>query len=413
MTRRVVVTGLGLVTPLGTGVRKSWSALLEGRSGAGPITRFDASKLDTRFAAEVKDFKPDEWMERKEVRHADRFTQFALAASKQAIDDAGLSITPENAVRVGVVIGSGIGGIETLENQYRAALEKGADRISPFLVPMMISNMAAGKVSIKFGAKGPNYCPVSACATGAHAVGEAASLIDRGHADAVICGGAEASITVSGIGGFSSMKALSQRNDAPEKASRPFDRDRDGFVSGEGAGILVVEDLEHARRRGARIYAEFTGYGLNADAHHITAPAPEGEGAARCMAMALADAHLRPEEIDYINAHGTSTPYNDANETKAIKKVFGDHAKKLMVSSTKSMTGHTLGAAGGIEAVFSVLSIVERRIPPTINYETPDPDCDLDYVPNAAREAKVQAVMSNSFGFGGTNGVLIFKRFDG
>ena len=413
--RRVVITGTGLITPLGTGTEKNWRALLAGKSGIGPITRFNAESLDARIAGEVKDFSPEQFIERKEARRMDLFTQYAIAATEMAVKESGLPIGPDKPhgyapEKVGVIIGSGIGGIGSLEEQHKRALEKGFDRLSPFFIIQMIINMAPGLISIRYGAKGPNWSPVSACSTGAHAIGEAWKSIRLGETDAVIAGGAEAAITPLGIGGFAVMKALSTRNDAPEQASRPFDRDRDGFVEGEGAGVVILEELEQARKRGAVILAELVGYGANSDAYHVTAPSPDGEGAARCMRLALDSAKMSPGEVTYINAHGTSTPFNDANETKAIKAVFGDHARKLAVSSTKSMTGHMLGAAGGAEAVISVLAITRNVLPPTINYTTPDPDCDLDYVPNQARETRVQAVMSNSFGFGGTNAVLLFKR---
>jgi 3-oxoacyl-[acyl-carrier-protein] synthase II len=416
--RRVVVTGTGLITALGTGTEKNWQAMLAGKSGIGRITRFDASKLDTQIAGEVKDFNGEEYgIERKESRRMDLFTQYALAAAEMAMKESGLPIGPDKPhgyepERVGVIVGSGIGGIGSLEEQHKKGLEKGFDRLSPFFILQMIINMAPGRISMRYGAKGPNWSPVSACATSAHAIGEAFKSIKWGETDAMICGGAEAAITPLGIGGFSVMKALSTRNDAPEQASRPFDKDRDGFVEGEGAGVLVIEELEHAKKRGANILAELVGYGANSDAYHETQPAPEGEGAVRCMKIALADSGLELEEIGYVNAHGTSTPFNDMNESKALKKVFGDHARKLMISSTKSMTGHMLGAAGGAEAVVSVLALTRNVLPPTINYTTPDPECDLDYVPNQAREVRVNAVLSNSFGFGGTNAVLVFKRFN-
>jgi 3-oxoacyl-[acyl-carrier-protein] synthase II len=383
----------------------------------GPVTKFDASMLSARIAGEVNDFTPEAWgMDRRESRRMDVFTQYAVAASEMAMRESGLPIGTEKphgyeAEKVAVIIGSGIGGIGSLEEQHRRALEKGFDRISPFFILQMIINMAPGLVSIRYGAKGPNWSPVSACSTSAHAIGEAVKSIRLGETDAAIAGGAEASITPLSIGGFAVMKALSTRNDDPSTASRPFDLDRDGFVMGEGAGVVVLEEMEHAKRRGANILSEVVGYGANSDAFHETQPAPGGEGAARCMRLALKDAGLAPEDIGYINAHGTSTPFNDANETKAIKTVFGAHAKKLMVSSTKSMTAHMLGAAGGAEAVVSTLALARGVIPPTANYTTPDPECDLDYVPNTAREVRVNAVLSNSFGFGGTNAVLIFKRF--
>lgn len=416
MNRRVAVTGTGLVTSLGSGTEKTWQALISGQSGIRPISRFDASGLDTRFAGEVIDFSPEQWIEKKEVRRMDLFVQFAVAAADMAMKESGLPIgekAPDGYLpeRVGVIVGSGIGGIGSLEEQHRRGLEKGFDRLSPFFIIQMIINMAPGTLSMRYGAKGPNWSPVSACSTSAHAVGEAFKSIRLGETDAVIAGGAEAPLTPLGVGGFSVMKALSTRNQEPQKASRPFDRDRDGFVMGEGAGVLVLEELEHARRRGAKILAELVGYGANSDAYHPTQPSPEGEGAARCMRLALASAGISPEEVGYINAHGTSTPFNDLNETKAIKAVFGAHARKLAISSTKSMTGHMLGAAGGAEAAISVLALARGVLPPTINYATPDPECDLDYLPNLAREARVEAVISNSFGFGGTNAVLVFKRF--
>ncbi|AKJ02928.1 3-oxoacyl-[acyl-carrier-protein] synthase II [Archangium gephyra] len=414
--RRVVITGTGLISALGTGTEKNWQALLAGRSGIAPITRFEPGKIDTRIAGEVKDFQPEQFIDKREVRRMDLFSQYALAATEMAMQESGLPIgedaphgyAPE---KVGVIVGSGVGGISSLEEQHRKGLEKGFDRLSPFFILQMIINMAPGLISIRYGCKGPNWSPVSACATSAHAIGEAWKSIRLGETDAAIAGGSEAAITPLTMGGFSVMKAMSTRNEDPTAASRPFDKDRDGFVLGEGAGIVVLEELEHAKKRGARILAELVGYGANSDAHHVTAPAPEGEGAARCMRLALASAGMNPEDVGYINAHGTSTPLNDANETKAIKTVFGAHARKLAVSSTKSMTGHMLGAAGGAEAVVSVLTLLRRVIPPTINQTTPDPECDLDYVPNQAREQRVDAVMSNSFGFGGTNTVLVFKRF--
>jgi len=414
--RRVVVTGTGLITALGTGTEKSWQAMLAGKSGIAPITRFDVAKLDTRFAGEVKDFVPEQFIDRREVRRMDLFAQYAVAAAEMAVKESGLPIGADKPngyqqERVGVIVGSGIGGLSSLEEQHKKGLEKGFDRLSPFFIIQMIINMAPGLISIRYGAKGPNWSPVSACATSAHAIGEAWKSIRLGETDAVIAGGAEAAITPLGIGGFSVMKALSTHNDNPAAASRPFDKERDGFVMGEGAGIVILEELEAAKKRGANILAELVGYGANSDANHVTAPAPEGEGAARCMRLALASSGLNPEEVGYINAHGTSTQYNDANESKAIKNVFGAHARKLAVSSTKSMTGHMLGAAGGAEAVVSVLALLRGVLPPTINYTTPDPDCDLDYVPNQPREIRVEAAMSNSFGFGGTNAVLLFRRF--
>jgi 3-oxoacyl-[acyl-carrier-protein] synthase II len=414
--RRVVVTGTGLITALGTGTEKNWQAMLAGKSGIGPITRFDVAKLDTRFAGEVKDFEPEQFIDKREVRRMDLFAQYAVAAAEMAMRDSGLPIGTDKPhgyqqERVGVIVGSGIGGIASLEEQHKKGLEKGFDRLSPFFIIQMIINMAPGLISIRYGAKGPNWSPVSACATSAHAIGEAWKSIRLGECDAVIAGGAEAAITPLGMGGFSVMKALSTHNENPAGASRPFDKNRDGFVMGEGAGIIILEELESAKKRGANILAELVGYGANSDANHVTAPAPEGEGAARCMRLALASSGINPEEVGYINAHGTSTPYNDANESKAIKAVFGAHARKLAVSSTKSMTGHMLGAAGGAEAVVSVLALLRGVLPPTINYTTPDPECDLDYVPNQPREIRVEAAMSNSFGFGGTNAVLLFRRF--
>jgi 3-oxoacyl-[acyl-carrier-protein] synthase II len=414
--RRVVVTGTGIITALGTGTEKNWQAMLAGKSGIGTITRFDTKKIDTNFAGEAKDFEPEQFIDRREVRRMDLFSQFALAAADMAVKESGLPVGPDAPhgyapEKVGVIVGSGIGGISSLEEQHRKGLEKGFDRLSPFFIIQMIINMAPGLISMRYGCKGPNWAPVSACATSAHAIGEAWKSIRLGETDAVIAGGSEAAITPLGMGGFSVMKALSNRNGDPSAASRPFDKDRDGFVMGEGAGIIVLEEMEHAKKRGANILAELVGYGANSDAHHVTQPAPEGEGAARCMRLALASAGMNPEDVGYINAHGTSTPFNDANETKAIKAVFGAHARKVAVSSTKSMTGHMLGAAGGAEAVVSVMTLQRGVLPPTINYTTPDPDCDLDYVPNQAREQRVDAVMSNSFGFGGTNAVLVFKRF--
>jgi 3-oxoacyl-[acyl-carrier-protein] synthase II len=413
MDRRVVVTGLGLVTPLGIGVEASWKAAIEGRSGIGPITHFDASQLPVRIAGEVKDFDPSLYIEPKEIKKMDRFIHFAMAASAMAMEDSGLKITEENAERVGVIIGAGMGGLPAIEYYHKVYLEKGYRKISPFFIPMLIINLASGNVSIKYGAKGPNSAAVTACATGSHSIGDAFKIIQRGDADVMIAGGTESVITPLGIGGFAVMKALSTRNDEPERASRPFDSERDGFVMGEGAGILILESLDYALKRGARIYAEIVGYGMSSDAYHITTPSPEGEGAARCMMAALKDAKIRPEELNYINAHGTSTKYGDELETYAIKKVFGEHAYKLCVSSTKSMTGHLLGAAGGVEAVFTVLSIYNAVVPPTINLENPDPECDLDYVANDSRKVEVEYAMSNSFGFGGTNACLLFKKFRG
>jgi 3-oxoacyl-[acyl-carrier-protein] synthase II len=411
MSRRVVVTGVGLVTPVAIGTEETWRGLLEGRSGIANITRFDHTSFATHFAGEVKSFDPTKWMTAREAKTVDLFIQFALAAGAMAVEDSGLNVKDE-AERVGCYVGAGLGGLATLENTHTTLQAKGPRHgISPFFVPQLIINLAPGHLSIRYGAKGPNMSHVSACSTSAHAIGEAFRAIVHNDADAMICGGAEATVTPLGVGGFNSMRALSTRNEEPTRASRPFDKDRDGFVIAEGAGIVIVEELEHARKRGARIYAEIKGYAANADAHHITAPAPEGEGAQRCMRLALKDAGLSPSDIDYINAHGTSTKMNDANETLAIKKVFGDHARKLMVSSTKSMTGHMLGAAGGVETAICALALARGVVPPTINYETPDPECDLDYVPNTAREVRIRSAATNSFGFGGTNACLVLTRF--
>ncbi|MBZ4687144.1 MAG: fabF [Clostridiales bacterium] len=408
---RVVVTGMGVISPVGIGLENFWQSLVEGKSGVGPITHFDASELSTRIAAEVKDFDAKDYIDRKEAKRMDRFTQFAVAAAKMASQDAGLEMEKLNSDRVGVVLGTGIGGIDTFEKQHKVLQDKGPGRVSPFFVPMMIANMAAGHISINLGAKGPNYTVITACASGTNAIGEAFKLLQRGDADVVITGGTEAAITPMSFSGFCSMKALSTHNDEPQKASRPFDKNRDGFVMGEGSGILILETLEHAKKRGASIYAEIVGYGATADAYHITAPAPEGEGGARAMSNALKDAGLNPSDIDYINAHGTSTPLNDKFETAAIKKVFGDNAKKVAISSTKSMIGHLLGAAGAVELITSILTINKGIITPTINYEERDPECDLDYVPNEAREANVNYALSNSLGFGGHNATLIVKKF--
>lgn len=408
--RRVVVTGIGAVTPLGRDTETTWNNLIAGVSGIGPLTRVNADDFPAKVAAEVKDFDPSEFMEKKDARKMDRFTQFAVAASLMAVKDAGLEINEENSDRVGVWIGSGIGGMETFETQYQNFLNKGYRRVSPFFVPMLIPDMAAGQVSITLGARGFNSCTVTACATGTNSIGDAFKVIQRGDAVAMITGGAEAPITNMSIAGFCANTALSTNPD-PKTACRPFDADRDGFIIGEGAGIVVLEDLEHALARGAHIYAEIIGYGSTGDAYHITAPAPAGEGGARAMKMAIDDAGLAPEEIDYINAHGTSTGYNDKFETAAIKAVFSDHAYKLQISSTKSMTGHLLGAAGGIEAIISVLALQEGIIPPTINYQTSDPECDLDYVPNEARKRDINTVLSNSLGFGGHNATIVFKKY--
>ena len=410
-TRRVVVTGLGLVTPLGTGVEKTWKALCAGESGIRRITKFDPTGYDAQIAGEVRDFDPAHFIEKKEIKKMDTFIHYAVGAAQLAVDDAGFKVTPEEATKVGVYIGSGIGGLGSIEHYHNVLKEKGPGRVSPFFIPMTIINLASGQVAIRIGAKGPNSSAVTACATGNHCIGDAFRLIQRGDADVMVAGGAEAAVTPLGVAGFAAAKALSFRNDEPTKASRPFDRDRDGFVLGEGAGVVVVEELEHARLRGARMYAELTGYGMNSDAYHITAPPEEGEGAVRCMELALKDAGIDKDQIGYINAHGTST-MADAVETRAIKKVFGDQAFRIPVSSTKSMTGHLLGAAGGVEAVFSILALFHGVLPPTINLENPDPACDLDYVPNKARPAAIKAALSNSFGFGGVNACLIFKRVD-
>jgi 3-oxoacyl-[acyl-carrier-protein] synthase II len=412
LKKRVVVTGIGAITPIGTGKDTFWSALKSGKSGIDKITKFDASNYDTQIAAEVKDFDPNAYIDKKEAKRMDRFTQFAVAASKLALGDAALNVDEVDAYRFGVVLGSGIGGIETLEKEHEKLMAKGPGRVSPFFIPMMISNIGAGQVSMAFGAKGPNTTVVTACASSTNSIGEAFRIIQRGDADIMITGGAEASITPLSMAGFCSMKAMSTRNDDPTKASRPFDKDRDGFIMGEGAGILILEELDHALNRGANIYAEVVGYGMSADAYHITAPAPEGEGAARSMKSALNDANITPEDIDYINAHGTSTPYNDKFETMAIKSLFGEHAYKLAVSSTKSMTGHLLGAAGGVEAIACIMAINESFVPPTINYTTPDPECDLDYTPNYGKERNVKYTLSNSLGFGGHNASIIIKKYE-
>ncbi|RXT15080.1 beta-ketoacyl-ACP synthase II [Ammoniphilus sp. CFH 90114] len=412
MKNRVVITGMGVISPIGKSVEEFWSNLLAGKSGVDHITAFDVSEYPTRIAAEVKDFNAENYMDKKEVKRTDRFVQFAIAAAKLAMENAGLNMDEVNRDRVGVYVGSGIGGLGTFEDQHRTLMEKGPKRVSPFFIPMMIANMGSGQVSIILGAKGPNSAAVTACATGTNSIGDAFKIIQRGEADVMFAGGSEATIRPTGLAGFCSAKAMSTRNDEPQKASRPFDLDRDGFVMGEGSGVLVLESLEHAKQRGAKIFAEIVGYGMSGDAHHLTMPAPEGEGAARCMKMAIRDAGINPEEIDYINAHGTSTEYNDKFETMAIKATLGDHAYKVAVSSTKSMTGHLLGAAGAIEAIACVKAIEDQTIPPTINYETPDPDCDLDYVPNVPRKAKVNVTLSNSLGFGGHNATIIIKKFE-
>jgi 3-oxoacyl-[acyl-carrier-protein] synthase II len=411
LKRRVVITGMGMITPLGLDTESTWDGLVNGRSGIGPITQFDDKEIPAQIAGEVKGFDPAAYIEAKEIKKMDRFIHFGIAASQMAMDSAKLVITPDTAERVGVMVGAGIGGLPAIERYHKIYLERGYRKLSPFLIPMLIINEASGQISMRFGAKGPNSCAVTACATGTHSIGDAFRMIERGDADAMIAGGTESCICPIGVGGFCAMKALSTRNHEPERASRPFDRDRDGFVMGEGSGIVVLEDLEFARRRGATIAAEIIGYGLSGDAYHITSPEPTGDGAARCMAMALRDAGIAPAEVGYINAHGTSTRYGDEIETTAIKTVFGGHAGKVPISSTKSMTGHLLGAAGGVEAVISLLALSRGILPPTINLEHPDPECDLDYVPNTARKATVDVVMSNSFGFGGTNATVVFRRF--
>lgn len=408
--RRVVVTGIGVVSPLGTGNRKNWDALLAGVSGIDRLTRFDASDFPVQIAGEVKDFNPEDFIEKKEIKKMDLFIQYALAAAQFAMEDSGLQITEENAERVGVLVGAGLGGLPTIEKYHTALLDGGYKKISPFFIPMLITNLAPGHISIKYGAKGPNVSSVSACATGTHSIGDAYQMIRRGDADAMIAGGTESVVTPLAIGGFAVMRALSTRNDDPQAASRPFEKNRDGFVLAEGAGIVILEEYEAAKKRGAKIYGEVVGYGLTGDAYHLTAPSPGGEGAARCMKMALENAGVNPEEVDFINAHGTSTPMNDLYETLAIKQVFGAHASKLMVSSTKSMTGHLLGAAGGVEAVYTLMSMQNGIATPTINYQEPDPECDLDFVPNTPRESRISCALSNSFGFGGTNATLLFRK---
>lgn len=411
LKRKVVVTGTGLITPLGIGSKKSWDAIAAGQPGIGPITRFDTSNFPVKIAGEVKGFDPLDFIEKKEVKKMDTFIHYALAAAEFAIKDSGLKVDNNNANRVGVIVGVGLGGLPAIERYHDLYNKHGHKKISPFFIPMLIANLASGQVSIKYGARGPNSCVCTACATGTHAIGDAYRIIQRGEADAMIAGGAESVITPLGIGGFAAMKALSTRNNEPEKASRPFDKERDGFVVGEGAGIIILEELGSAIKRNAKIYAEIVGYGLNADAYHITSPSPEGKGASTCLKLALDSAGLQPEEVDYINAHATST-MADSIETTAIKTVFGEHAYKIPVSSTKSMTGHLLGAAGGIEAIFTVMAIKTGIVPPTINYDNKDPECDLDYVPNKARTAEVNVALSNSFGFGGTNATVIFKKFE-
>ncbi|CAH8709968.1 beta-ketoacyl-ACP synthase II [Paenibacillus thiaminolyticus] len=410
MKQRVVVTGMGVVTALGSDLDTLWRSLMEGRSGISQIEAFDTTDYPTKIAASVKDFNPEDYIDKKEARRMDRFVQFGIAASKKAVDDAKLDMDQTNRDRVGVIVGSGIGGLGTWEEQHRTLLEKGVKRVSPFFIPMMIANMASGHISMMIGARGPNTAAVSACATGTHSIGDAFKIIQRGDADVMICGGAEATIRPIGMAGFCAMRAMSTRNDEPERASRPFDVDRDGFIMGEGAGVLVLESLEHALERGARIYAEVTGYGMSADAHHITEPDPEGP--ALCMTRAIQDAGFQPEQIDYINAHGTSTPVGDRSETRAIKAALGDHARNVAISSTKSMTGHLLGAAGGVEAVICALTLQNGMIPPTINLENQDPECDLDYVPNVPRKADVRTAMSNSFGFGGHNATVVLTKYE-
>jgi len=411
LKRRVVVTGVGLVTPLGVGVQETWESLCAGKSGIGDITRFDVSNFQTRIAAEVKDFNAEDFLPKKEAKRTERFIAYAIAAARMAIDDAKLVINGSNADRVGVITGCGLGGLSILEDTCNKINNQGPRRVSPFFIPMMIGNMAPGMISIQFGAKGPNASLATACAAGAHAVGDSYKIILNGEADAMITGGVESVVNPTCIAGFNAMKALSTRNDEPQKASRPFDRDRDGFVVGEGCGILIIEALDHALERGAQIYAEITGYGMSGDGYHMTAPPPDGSGAARCMTAALEDSGLAFDSIDYINAHGTSTPLNDLSETRAIKSVFKEHAHNLAISATKSMTGHLLGGAGGIETVFTALAISDGRLPPTINHDNSDDECDLDYVPNVMREARIEHAMTNSFGFGGTNASLILSRY--
>ena len=413
MNRRVVITGIGLVSSLGIGTKANWDALVAGTSGVHRITKFDASAFAAQIAAEVRGFDALQFLDKKDVKKMDVFIQYAVAASQFAMDDSKLDVTPANAEAIGVFIASGIGGFTTIEREHKALLEGGPRKISPFFIPSAIINLAAGQVSIRFGAKGPNSATCTACSASAHAIGDAYEIIRRCDADAMIAGGSEAAITPMGVGGFAALRALSTRNDEPERASRPFDKDRDGFIIGEGAGVIVIEELEHARRRGARVYAEIVGYGMSADAYHMTAPSEDGDGGRRVMVNAIRKAGIAPEEVDYINAHGTSTPYNDKLETLAIKKAFGDHAYKLAISSTKSMTGHLLGAAGGLEAGVTALSIFHQMVPPTINLDAPDPECDLDYVPHTSRSMPIRYALSNSFGFGGTNAALLFKKFEG
>ena len=413
MNRRVVITGIGLVSSLGIGTKANWDALVAGTSGVHRITKFDASAFAAQIAGEVKGFDPLQFIDKKDVKKMDVFIQYAVAAAQFAMDDSKLEVTPENADAIGVYIASGIGGFTTIEREHKALLEGGPRKISPFFIPSAIINLAAGQVSIRFGAKGPNSATCTACSASAHAIGDAYEIIRRCDADAMIAGGSEAAITPMGVGGFAALRALSTRNDEPERASRPFDKNRDGFIIGEGAGVIVLEELEHARRRGAPIYAEIVGYGMSADAYHMTAPSEDGDGGRRVMANAIRKAGIAPEDVDYINAHGTSTPYNDRLETLAIKNCFGDHAYKLAISSTKSMTGHLLGAAGGLEAGITALAVRHQIVPPTINLDEPDPDCDLDYVPHTSRQMPIRYALSNSFGFGGTNAALMFKKFEG
>jgi 3-oxoacyl-[acyl-carrier-protein] synthase II len=413
LNRRVVITGIGLVSSLGIGTSANWAALVAGTSGVSRITRFDVTKFATQIAAEVKGFDPLDYIEKKDVKKMDVFIQYAVAASQFAMDDSGLTITAENAPDIGVFIGSGIGGFQTIEREHSALLEGGPRKISPFFIPSAIINLASGQVSIRFGAKGPNLATCTACSASAHSIGDSYEIIKRGDAHVMIAGGSEAAITPMSVGGFGALRALSTRNDEPEHASRPFDRERDGFIIGEGAGVLILEDLEHALARGAKVYAEVVGYGMSGDAYHITAPSEDADGAVRVMKMAIRKAGIAPEQIDYINAHGTSTPYNDKLETLAIKKTFGEHAPRLAISSTKSMTGHLLGGAGGLEAGISALAVHHQCIPPTINLDNPDPDCDLDYVPGRSRALRINYALSNSFGFGGTNAALLFKKFEG
>ena len=413
MNRRVVITGIGLVSALGLGTRETWAAVLAGQSGVTRVTRFDITGYAAQIAAEVKGFDPLNWIEKKDIKKMDLFIQYAIAAAQFAMDDSKLTITAENGPNVGAFIGSGIGGFITIEREHEALLKGGPRKVSPFFIPSAIINLASGQVSIRFGAKGPNLATCTACSASAHAVGESYEIIKRGDADAMIAGGSEAAITPMSLGGFAQLRALSTRNDEPSRASRPFDKDRDGFIIGEGAGVLILEELEHATQRGAPIYAEIVGYGSTSDAYHMTAPSEDGDGARRVMAMAIRKAGIRPDEVDYINAHGTSTPYNDKLETLAIKNCFGDHARKLAISSTKSMTGHLLGGAGGLEAGISALSVFHDEVPPTINLDNPDPECDLDYVPHKSRKMAVRYALSNSFGFGGTNAALLFKKYEG